>query len=180
MTPCIRHPVQYFLGDLAILADGARRFEDRQYRFERIAVDLRDALDILLPVQRIDGEAIAKGIPVLPGFVDLARRYQAIDWLQRARKPRILPHPARLVARERQREVEHIDLPARVEAAAILAPLEIPIPDRRKEKHGQAQPVERNAMALDLAVERRAQRAEEKSQMFELLRRGLLTPHALT
>lgn len=179
MTPRARHPRQYFLGDLAIFTDRALSFKDGQYRFERIAMDLRDALNILLPVQGVDDEAVADSIPILTGSVDFICRNQVIDRLQRVRKVWILPHPTRLFSSKREREVEHIDLPARVEAAALLAPMEIPVPDRREEQHRETQVIGGDAKAANIAIRRRAKSPEHKSEVFQFLRRRFLAPHAL-
>ena len=142
-------------------------------------MDLRDALNILLPVQGVDDEAVADRIPILTSFGDLICRNQLIDRLQRVRKVWMLSHPTRLFSSKREREVEHIDLPTRIEAAALLAPMEIPVPDRWEEQHRETQSIGRNAKSANIPIRRRAKSAEHKSEMFQFLRRGFLAPHAL-
>lgn len=93
---------------------------------------------------------------------------------------RILPQPTGFGSCEREAEMQHVDFPCGVTTAAGFAPLDVPVPHRRKHEHCHAEGLDRHASSTDFATGRCCQRAEQETEMLDLLERGLLVPDTVT
>lgn len=160
IAPLIGHAAQDLFRDLAILPDRARRFENGQDGFKGVPMNPGDPLDLLGSGQGMAMHLLAGAVPILTDPVDVPLPDNARNGTQPLRQPRALPEPPSLAAREGRAEQEHLALPAGEEAPAPLAPLDVPVPDRRKDEQPEGQGLTRHAQTADLVVRQGGQGAE--------------------
>lgn len=117
---------------------------------------------------------LASANPVGADGGDVAFGYEVRDRLDALGKLRILAQPARVDAGQGDSDAQHVDLPCGVKATPTFAPLDVPVPDDRKDEKTEGEALQRHAEAMNGPARRRRQGAEHQAQMLDPLRGGFL------
>lgn len=144
----IGHALDDFLGDFSVFSKRAFGLEHAHDRLERIPMDAGHALDFFLPLRRMLEGGFACSMPVILGGTDFGCGDQSGYRFQIYGELTMLPHPARFRSNHAEEDLKHVFLPFRIKAAAPLSPLQIPIPDTRKDQETERQLGQRHPIAL--------------------------------
>lgn len=112
-------------------------------------MNAHDPLNFLGAIGSMPMKRIAGAMPVTRSEFDLLWGDQAFDGSDIPQKLRMLPDPADLGTGEGLCDHQHVFFPLGLEAAPLLAPLQIPVPDTRENQQAEGQLAERDAAAFD-------------------------------
>lgn len=97
-------------------------------------------------------ESVAGSMPIASCEVDFFLLNQAQDRPDVLKQSRMLPDPANIGARKGLGNHQHVFFPFGIEATALFPPLQIPVPNTRKDEKTKAQLAEWYAVALHGAI----------------------------